>query len=179
MLLGSKQASVGNFDASTLSTYGLLKPQGKAYLDALFNALEDGGLIETENTRDFPLLTLTSNGVEVMHDRAEFRLVWPEQKATKKQEVQKTDLSNRIIDFDPKLYEKLKNKRAQLAAIQGNIPPYRIFSNSVLKELVIHRPQTTEEALSINGIRRSESPQTIPSLPKDSSKNPVETDMFE
>ena len=42
----SKQAS-GNFDASTLSTYGLLKAQGKAYLDALFNALEDGGLIET------------------------------------------------------------------------------------------------------------------------------------
>ena len=179
MLLGSKQASVGNFDASTLTTYGLLKAQGKAYLDALFNALEDGGLIETENTRDFPLLTLTSNGIEVMHDRAEFQLVWPEQKATKKQEEQKPDLSNRIIDFDPKLYEKLKNKRAQLAAIQGNIPPYRIFSNSVLKELVIHRPQTTEEALSINGIGEVKARKQFPHFLKILQKNPEETDMFE
>ena len=114
-----------------------------------------------------------------MHDRAEFQLVWPEQKETKKQEEQKTDLSNRIIDFDPKLYEKLKNKRAQLAATQGNIPPYRIFSNSVLKELVIHRPQTTEEALSINGIGEVKARKQFPHFLKILQKNPEETDMFE
>ena len=66
------------------------------------------------------------------------------------------------LDFDPELYEKLKKKRAELAAIQGNIPPYRILSNSVLKELTIHRPRTPEEALAINGIGEVKARKQIP-----------------
>ena len=143
MLLGSKQASADWFDASELSTYGILKPEGKTYLDTLFNAMEDAGLVCTEGG-EYPLLNLTPEGVEVMHDRATFQLSWPERKlATSKAKSTgpspTPDLSGKTLDFDPELYEKLKKKRAELAASQGNIPPYRILSNSVLKELTIHR----------------------------------------
>ncbi len=179
MLLGSKQASADYFDATELSTFGLLKSEGQAYLDTLFNAMEDAGLVETDNTCDFPLLGLTAAGIEAMHDRTEFHLAWPQSKPTRNKTVPAPDLSGRTLDFDPDLYEKLKSKRAQLAAIQGNIPPYRIFSNSVLKELAIHRPQTTEEALAINGIGEVKARKQFPHF-LEILKNPAgEADLFE
>ncbi|MBT7854000.1 MAG: ATP-dependent DNA helicase RecQ [Opitutae bacterium] len=168
MLLGSKQASADWFDASELTTYGILKPEGKVYVDSLFNSLEQAGLVQTEDG-EYPLLALTTKGIEVMQDRTTFELSWPESKPAGTSSrprasapAKAPDISGKTLKFDPELYEKLKSKRAQLAAIQGNIPPYRIFSNSVLQELAIHRPQTPEEALSINGIGEVKARRQLP-----------------
>ena len=168
MLLGSKQASADWFDASELTTYGILKPEGKVYVDSLFNSLEEAGLVQTEDG-EYPLLALTTKGIEVMQDRTTFELSWPESKPAGTSSrprasapAKAPDISGKTLKFDPELYEKLKSKRAQLAAIQGNIPPYRIFSNSVLQELAIHRPQTPEEALSINGIGEVKARRQLP-----------------
>ena len=179
MLLGSKQASADYFDASELTTFGLLKPEGQPYLDALFNAMEDAGLVQTDNTGNYPLLGLTAAGVEAMLDRGEFQLAWPERTKATRSATSAPDLSGRTLKLDSELYEKLKSKRAQLAAIQGNVPPFHIFSNNVLKELAIHRPRSTEEALAINGIGEVKARKQFPHFLKILQDQDGEADLFE
>ena len=186
MLMGSKQASTEWFDASELSTYGILKPEGKAYLDALFNAMETEGLVRTDESGEYPILGLSQDGIEVMQDRATFQLSWPERKNTSGSGAGTTqkntiipDLSSKTLDFDPDLYEKLKGKRTQLAALQGNIPSYRIFPNSVLKELAIHRPGSAEEALGINGIGEVKARKYLPDFLEVLNKHAAQEELFE
>lgn len=156
MLLGDADASNDWFDATQLTTFGLLKPEGKTYVNALFNALEEADLIRIDESGDYPLLALTSAGVDVMRGHTSFRLSWPTKKASQKKSKAKENsilepsVTNLNIDGD--LLNQLKKKRAQVAAMMGNIPPFKIFPNKVLQDLAIHRPQTKEEAMEINGI---------------------------
>jgi ATP-dependent DNA helicase RecQ len=156
MLLGDKEASNDWFDATELSTFGILKPEGKTYVNALFNAMEEEELIYVDESGDYPLLGLTTAGLDVMRGHSTFRLSWPAPKESRKKSknretsILEPSVSNLNIKGD--LLQQLKSKRAQVAAMMGNIPPYKIFPNKVLQDLAIHRPQTKEEAMEINGI---------------------------
>ena len=114
-----------------------------------------------------------------MLDRGEFQLAWPERTKATRSATSAPDLSGRTLKFDSELYEKLKSKRAQLAAIQGNVPPFHIFSNNVLKELAIHRPRSTEEALAINGIGEVKARKQFPHFLKILQDQDGEADLFE
>jgi len=157
MLLGDANASNDWFDATELSTFGILKPEGKTYVNALFNAMEEADLINIDESGDYPLLGMTSAGVDVMRGHTTFRLSWPQKNATKKKtakskETSVLEPSAATLNIDASLLDQLKQKRAQVAAMMGNIPPFKVFPNKVLQDLAIHRPQTPEEAMEIHGI---------------------------
>ena len=57
-------------------------------------------------------------------------------------------------DADKDLFEKLKSLRLELARA-SNIPPYVIFHDKTLLEMVFQRPQTTHELGDIQGIGQS------------------------
>ena len=155
MLVGDPNADSDRFQASSLSTFGLLKAQGETYVRALFNAMEEEGLLAYEKKENFTLLAITQAGLDAMRGFTTFRLSWPQPKATKKKATlakPALDHSAPNLNIKGDILEQLKKKRAQLAAIQGNIPPFRIFSNAVLQDLAAIRPQTPEEAMEINGI---------------------------
>ncbi len=66
-------------------------------------------------------------------------------KRSKREE--KFDLS----DGQQKLWEALKTKRRELAQDQG-VPPYVIFHDATLLEMIRHTPRTADELLRIDGI---------------------------
>ena len=67
--------------------------------------------------------------------------------------------TRRLRDFDTEfeneedrdLWERLRTMRRELATGQ-NVPPYVIFSDRTLWEMVRFKPRTLEDMMSINGV---------------------------
>ena len=63
-----------------LSTYGLLKNEGVAYLNQLMRELQDAGMLISSGG-DYPMVTLTKRGEEIMKGRTDYELRWPQRAA--------------------------------------------------------------------------------------------------
>ena len=153
-LLGSQAAPILDAGLDSLSTYGILKREGSAYVDALFESLEQAGLVQVEAEGGFPLLRLTELGSSVMRGEATPELALPERTAgtvsqSARPRPKKGQLPEGIID--PDLYQKLAAKRSELAAASGK-PAYTVFPNFVLVELANLKPTSEREAIKIRGI---------------------------
>jgi superfamily II DNA helicase RecQ len=61
------------------------------------------------------------------------------------------DAKQRDIERDPALWEALRACRKRLADEQG-VPPYVIFHDTTLAEMMARRPRTTAELLGIPGV---------------------------
>ena len=137
-----------------MSTYGLLRAEGTAFLNELMHALHDGGLLVTQRG-EFPLVTLTDKGERVMRGGGRYRLVWP---ARRRESMVKdgpasltaADLEE-LAPFDGMLYERLKDVRKRLAERDG-VPLYAVFSNKTLEAFVRLRPQSLEAGMRIKGV---------------------------
>lgn len=165
-LLGSQAAPILDAGLDRLTTYGLLKCEGSVYVDALFTALEDGGLVQTVMEGNYPLLTLTELGGEVMSGRAQVELELPDRTAGAISTQSKSRSKNgnpADATKSPELYEKLSALRAQMAAQSGK-PAYTIFPNFVLVELANQQPKTTAEALAIKGIGPAKMKSVLPAF---------------
>ncbi|MEM0968359.1 MAG: RecQ family ATP-dependent DNA helicase, partial [Verrucomicrobiota bacterium] len=161
MLTGSQAQEIQQHRLDQLPTYGILKEVGTKYLHALFNELERAGLLKTETDREYPLVTLTDRGADVMKDESTFTLAWPitpKSSALKERKPSKSGSKGSepptLTDkgFDPDLYDKLKQKRYELAQAEGGKPPFVIFGNSTLEALARYQPSTMDEGMSIKGI---------------------------
>ena len=146
MLVGSKSQEILRAHLHELKTYGLLKKEGTAYLNALARSLNHGGLIVTQ-MGEYPLVTLTPRGEQVMMGKTSYALEWPSGgKGRKPDGVALEDLG-----FDVRLYDRLKSVRTRLAkAVQ--VPAYVIFSNETLEHLARLRPTTMDAGLLVKGI---------------------------
>lgn len=161
MLLGSRAREILEAGLDKLSTYGLLRDEGNAYLNALFRELERAGLIQTF-PGEYPLVTLTSSGEAVMKGRSEYLLEWPERRGAGRPAEPGAGAGRRGrvrpgIDAgtgqEAELLAALKKLRARLAAqTGGKVPAYVIFPNLTLQEMARRRPATVEEARELPGV---------------------------
>ena len=146
MLVGSKSQEILRAHLHELKTYGLLKKEGTAYLNALARSLNHGGLIVTQ-MGEYPLVTLTPRGEQVMMGKTSYALEWPSDgKGRKPDGVALEDLG-----FDVRLYDRLKSVRTRLAKA-AQVPAYVIFSNETLEHLARLRPTTMNAGLLVKGI---------------------------
>jgi ATP-dependent DNA helicase RecQ len=153
-LLGSQAAAILDAGLDALSTYGILKREGSAYVDALFDSFEQAGLVQVVTEREFPLLKLTELGSQVMRGTMTPGLALPERTAGKvaqasAKKVKRGQAPEGIEDED--LYKKLAAKRSEMAAAAGK-PAYTVFPNFVLVELANLKPCDEREAIKIRGI---------------------------
>ena len=147
MLVGSKSQEILRARLHELKTYGLLKKEGTAYLNALARSLTEGGLIVTQ-MGEYPLVTLTPRGEQVMKGKTSYALEWPSEggAASRPDGVDLEDLG-----FDARLYDRLKDVRTRLAKAQ-QVPAYVVFSNETLEYLARLRPTTMDAGLLVKGI---------------------------
>ena len=148
MLLGSKSQEVLRVRLHELKTYGILKKQGTAYLNALARSLNSGGLIVTQ-MGEYPLVTLTPRGEQVMMGKTSYSLEWPSNDGGSKTSAEGVDLQD--LGFDGQLYDRLKDVRTRLAKA-AQVPAYVIFPNNTLEHLVRLRPKTMDAGLLVKGI---------------------------
>lgn len=166
-LMGSQAAPILEAGLDQISTYGILKVEGNYYVNALFEAMEDAGLVQTENSDGYPLLKLTELGSRVMRGAESCELslpertagaVKPESRPRLNSSDHKTSTANTLDDA---LYAKLSQKRAEMAQAKGK-PAYTIFPNFVLIELANQKPRKLSEAIQIRGIGPAKSQTVLP-----------------
>jgi ATP-dependent DNA helicase RecQ len=153
-LLGSQAAPILDARLDALSTYGILKREGSAYVEALFDCLEDAGLVQVESAGEFPLLKLTELGSRVMRGDLQPELALPERTAGAISPASTTKSKKGSAPDgieDSALYQKLSAQRSEMAQAAGK-PAYTIFPNFVLVELSNRKPRSAEEAIHIRGI---------------------------
>ena len=152
MLTGSKSQEILRVRLHELSTYGILKDKGTAYLNELFHAMHSAGLVVTQ-TGEFPLVTLTKKGEAVMKGEGSYNLVWPEQRSArgKKVSAEAGEVQGRLPPLDASLYTRLKVLRNELSR-QYRLPPYGVFTNKTLESLARMRPTSIEAAMKIKGV---------------------------
>lgn len=168
-LLGSESSKMHASGLDKLSTYGILKAEGSAYVTALFKSLERAGLVQRVVESEYPLLRLTGTGARVMRGAEQIELELPERTAgairAKKSSLKNVEASGKTESaiLDQRLYGLLVGLRAKIAAESGK-PAFTVFPNSVLLELANQKPQDEASALSIKGIGVSKAKTVLPAF---------------
>lgn len=154
MLTGAKSSDLSASRLDSLSTFGLLKEEGSAYVFSLLAEMEKAGLVAVRKT-PYPLLGLTRRGAAIMKGDRHFRMAWPGRKPSHKSgRSREKDTAHDLSElaFDEELFDQLKEVRKRLSEEVGNVPPYVIFSNQVLECFTRLRPTSESQALKIHGV---------------------------
>lgn len=69
----------------------------------------------------------------------------------KKEKIKKLRLDEFSADYDTDLFKRLKELRLEFARAE-NLPPYVIFHDKTLLEMVYTKPKTLEDMAEISGV---------------------------
>jgi ATP-dependent DNA helicase RecQ len=160
MLVGSRAQGVIGPGLDQLSTYGLLRAEGAAYVYELLREAERAGLVQTDTSGDYPLVGLTAEGEEVMRREGGAAVLrWPpparvSARATGGGRRSGGSAGPRLeeLGFDAALFDKLKALRARIARDEGGVPAYRVFENQTLECFARLKPTTAPAARPIRGV---------------------------
>ena len=148
LLLGKDNPRIRSFGHHRLSTYGIGGELNAVQWRSVFRQLVAGGFL-TVDYEGYGALKLTEACRPVL--RGEQRLqLRNEQKTQRKEKVRRKG-----VDFEhpdrKELWEALRYRRKQLAQEQG-LPPYVIFHDATLMEMVAHCPETLEQLAGLSGV---------------------------
>ena len=152
VLLGNATDKVEQFRHQQLTTFGIGKEFVKTQWSSVYRQLVAAGLL-TVDMEAYGGLRLTEQARPVLRGERE---IWLRRDAPKLRKKNKTERGARVretfagADQNP-LWLALKAKRMELAREQG-VPPYVIFHDSTLLEILNQRPVTLTELGKINGV---------------------------
>jgi len=151
VLLGKMTQRVEKYQHQYLSTFGIGKELKEQQWYSVFRQLIARGFV-TVDSEGYGTLQLTQQARPLLRGEQSLLLRKDIHQTTKK-EAQKYGRSSRqVFEDDEKiLYDSLRAKRLELAQAQ-EIPPYLIFHDSTLEEIVHHRPRNLEEFSRISGV---------------------------
>jgi ATP-dependent DNA helicase RecQ len=153
VLLGKATPKVEQFNHQQLSTFGIGKELAQQQWSSVYRQLVAAGFISVD-MEAYGGLKLTEESRPVLRGEQE---VWLRRDAEPaKRKTSKAERGSRMREAfaganeDP-LWQALKAKRMELAREQG-VPPYVIFHDSTLLEILNHKPQTLDEMGRISGV---------------------------
>jgi ATP-dependent DNA helicase RecQ len=153
VLLGKQTEKVEQFHHHLLSTFGIGKGLSQQQWSSVFRQLVACGLLEAD-MEAYGGLKLTEAARPILRGEQE---IWLRRDAEPaKRKVSKAERAARAkegyegVNDDP-LWQALKARRLELAKEQG-VPPYVIFHDSTLLEILNRRPQTLDQLARISGV---------------------------
>ncbi len=161
VLTGKATERVEQFNHHILSTFGIGKELNAAQWNSVYRQLVAGGLLESD-IEAYGGLKLTEAARPVLRGEQSVWLRRDADPAIRKtgRKAQRTELNAQGKDKtrgpfsganDDPLWLALKAQRLALAREQG-VPPYVIFHDSTLLEILNRRPSTLEEMAEISGV---------------------------
>ncbi|MGK0185623.1 MAG: ATP-dependent DNA helicase RecQ [Verrucomicrobiales bacterium] len=158
MLVGSRSQEVLSARLDELTTYGILKDLGAAYVTELFRELLQAGYI-AKSGGQYPLIVLTERGALVMFGKeSTCRLNWPGSATGRESDASSVkelpaglSLDGDEMGFDQELFNKLTILRANLARQEG-VPAYSIFQTATLEFFTRLKPQSADAGMRIRGV---------------------------
>ncbi len=146
ILLGKENEKVKKFNHQRLSTFGIGEELDMQQWRSVFRQLIARRFL-TVDMKGFGSLRLTDQSKPLLQGEAQVFL--REDDRTKKP-PRKQRITTEQVD-DTELLEKLKARRKQIAVEEG-LPPYVIFHDSTLAEMVQQLPGNQEQLLQVSGV---------------------------
>ncbi len=167
-LVGSRSREILEARLDQLSTYGLLKGEGAAYLNQLLRELQDRGMLVSSGGQ-YPMVTLTARGDAIMKGALDYVLRWPGRAAasvtddSRKRRAKTKDIAA-LAPVDDDLFRKLKDVRMALAREHGNLPAYMIFPDDTLRAFARLKPRSPEAGRQIRGVGDLKAKKYLPAF---------------
>lgn len=154
VLLGKNTPKIQQFNHQSLSTYGIGKGLTQAQWSSVYRQLVAGGYLESD-IEAYGGLKLAESAKPVLKGESEVWLRRDLEVATTRK-VSKAERGSRAKEgyeevVDDPLWHALKAKRMELAKEQG-VPPYVIFHDSTLLEILNQKPASLTEMSTITGV---------------------------
>jgi len=149
VLRGSNGERIRSFGHNRLSTYGIGKNIEKNEWRSILRQLVARGFLKVD-VEGYGSLLLTEMARPVLKGEVTLELRRDPIVSKRKAVVSKSELRFDIPQ-DSDLWELLRSRRLELAQDQG-VPPYVIFHDATLMEMVSQRPSTPEELHGISGV---------------------------
>ena len=161
VLIGKATERVEKFNHHVLSTFGIGKGLNAAQWSSVYRQLVAGGQLEADSAA-YGGLKLTAAARPILRGELSLWLRRDAEPAIRKtgRNAQRGEPSaqgnNRLSEpfagaNDDPLWLALKAKRTELARQQG-VPPYVIFHDSTLLDMLSRRPSTLNEMAEVSGV---------------------------
>jgi ATP-dependent DNA helicase RecQ len=147
ILVGRATDKVVASGHAQLSTFGLLTDEPAVTVRGYVEQLIDGGFLARAGN-PYPVLRLTASGAALLRgeiDCALYREIQPTRSARRKPHDQLAT----AVDRD--LFDVLRDVRLRLARERG-VPPYVIFHDTTLRDMVQRRPRTLDDFHDVYGV---------------------------
>jgi len=142
-----KVVAAGHHD---LSTFGLLKEEPAAAIRGYIEQLVGDGLLAREGD-PYPVLRLTGSGASLLRGEGDctlYREVTPPSSRKKSRSSVRDSFAEPI---DSELFDALREVRLRLARERG-VPPYVIFHDTTLRDMVGRKPKTIDDLRDVYGV---------------------------
>ena len=149
VLLGKDDPRIRRFGHHRLGVFGIGTELKTAEWRALFRQLIARGYLEVD-PQGHGSLRLTEHCRPLLRGEEKLELR-RRQRPEKSVRTQTRHPPGEFDAADGALFESLRRVRLELAKAQG-VPPYVIFSDATLREMVVVQPRTLEEMRSITGV---------------------------
>ncbi len=155
VLMGKLTPRVAKFEHDKLKTFGVGSSLDATQWSSIYRQLVASGYLDAD-IKSYGGLKLTEQSRPVL--KGEEIVLMRREIGQLKKEIPKSYSSKRGTPVftdpeDEKLWKALKDKRKQLAEEQG-VPPYIIFHDSTLQEILKIAPTSLEEFEDITGVGR-------------------------
>lgn len=151
VLRGSNNEKILSFGHHQLTTYGIGKHLSAEEWKSIFRQLVARGLLDV-NSDGFGGLVLNETCRAYL--RGEENIYLRRETKPAVNSPRRANLSQAIASEDQSLWNALRACRKRLAEEQG-VPPYVIFHDATLREMLEFRPLTAEQLRSITGVGES------------------------
>lgn len=145
VLRGSSEQKLLANKADKLSVYGIGKHLSKKEWFVIVERLSELGII---SLGEFQALKLTQEAIKVLKSLQSVSIKSSRLNVLEKQKARQIQEE---FEFDRELFEKLREKRKELAE-ELAVPAYTIFSDKTLKHLANEMPTNKEKMLEVNGV---------------------------
>ena len=145
VLRGSRSKKIINAGHETLSVYGIARDFSKDDIRNIARQLIDKRLLSKPDGQ-YPTLAVTTRGREFRRSGSTLRLMRKNEPADAEEGLRKPP-----IDYDPGLFESLRELRRMLAQAR-NVPPYVVFRDASLQEMAHFLPMSKESFARISGV---------------------------
>lgn len=159
VLLGNDDERIKNFGHDRISTFGIGTEFTKVEWNGIFRQLVAMNLLKVD-MEGFGGLKITKEGKNFLRSKDNIQLrklavkVKPKKSVVVDEKAKTKAIYALSGDFENELFATLKAKRLELAKAQ-NLPPYVIFHDKTLLEMIKIRPNSLEAMSKISGVGES------------------------
>lgn len=148
ILVGADTKKIRELGHDRLGVYGIGKGHGKEYWRRLVDELVARKVLGRSEGL-YPVIYPLEGAVGILKHGEQVEMVRIVEKRKAKGSIK--ERTTGLDGPDQELFERLRALRKRLADEQG-VPPYVVFTDRTLHEMVAHRPSTPEALLQIPGI---------------------------